>query len=506
MKKQYLIGLDGGTTGCKTCIFDLEGNLIASDYREYPCHYPHEGWVEQLAEELTPNFFDSIKTAIAKSKIDPDDIIGFGFSSQGSVIGLLDDNGELLRPFVGWQDLRGNPDGTNYLLQHMPREEIYRITGDPVGIIFSNGKLAWLKQNEPENWKKTAIFSTHQDYFLKEFGANGYYTDFSSASREGMMDIDNACWSQKMHDILDIPLSKRAEIVAEPGKVVGRIGARVAELTGMPEGTPICIGAHDQNCCTFGAGAINDGDCALVMGTFGSCFIVSDKSIRDPYGRLVVKGNHGVDNYTIEGFSNTAAASYRWYRDVLGGEERAKAAEKGVDPYELINKQVEQSPAGANGVTFLSYLQGASGARLNANARGTFIGMTLGSNKADMARSVMEGICYEMYDIINAELAAGIHLEAIRVTGGAAKSPLWCQMMADIFKRPIHILQTSETGCLGAALYAGIGVGAYKDCKEAAAKVRIEQTYQPNSKNFDAYDKAYKRFVDVYEALDKKIF
>ena len=320
------------------------------------------------------------------------------------------------------------------------------------------------------------------------------------------MDIDNECWSKEMHDMLGIDLSKRAKIVKEPGKIVGHIGEEVSAKTGLPVGTPICMGAHDQNCCTFGAGAVDAGTAVLVMGTFGSCFVVSDESIRDPKGRLVVKGNHGCGNYTIEAFSNTAASSYRWYRDTFCDYEKEKAKELDVDPYELINEQIATSPIGANGVTFLSYLQGAGGARINGKARGTFVGMTLGTTKADMARAVMEGICYDMYDIIRAEEAAGIKIDKIRLAGGAAKSPLWCQMMADIFKHPIQILENGEAGCLGAALYAGVGVGVYKDCHEAAKVARTTKEYTPNPENFAAYDAAYQKACDVYDALDKKVF
>ena len=216
------------------------------------------------------------------------------------------------------------------------------------------------------------MFSTHQDYFLKQLGADGYYTDFSSASREGMMDINNKCWSKRMHDMLGIPLEKRAELVDEPGKVVGHIPKDVAELTGLAEGTPICVGAHDQNCNTFGSGGVDDGTAVVVMGTFGSCFIVSDEPIRDPKGRLVVKGNHGVGNYTIEAFSNTSASSYRWYRDTFCDIEKFSAELVKTDPYELINAQIADVPPGANGITFLPYLQGASGSKINDKGRGVF--------------------------------------------------------------------------------------------------------------------------------------
>ncbi len=285
---KYLVGIDAGTSGCKVCVFDFNGKLIGSDYREYPCYYPHEGWVEQIPEDITPVMFETCKTAIKESGVDAKDISGVGLSSQGSVIGLLDQNGHLLRPFVGWQDLRGSDRELEWYTKQISRAEHYQITGDPLGFVFSVLKMIWLRQNEPENWEKTALFSTHQDYFLKQLGADDYYTDFSSASREGMMDINTNQWSKKVHDIVGIPLEKRAKIVAEPGKVVGCINAEISKLTGLAEGTPVCMGAHDQNCNTFGCGGVDDGTAVMVMGTFGSCFVISDKNIRDPKGYLVV--------------------------------------------------------------------------------------------------------------------------------------------------------------------------------------------------------------------------
>ena len=502
---EYLIGVDAGTTGCKTCVFTLDGHIKGDDYREYPSYYPNPGWVEQIPEDLVPAVFASCKAALGNSGVKPGDILALAISTQGSVVGLLDARGKLIRPFIGWQDLRGSTDGTDYLLSRIPREKVYDIAGDPVGTVFTNTKFAWVKLHEPDNWRKTAMFSTHQDYFLREFGADGYYTDLSSASRDGLLDIDRAVWSEELHEALGIPLNKRPAVLTGPGEVICRIPQAVAEKTGLLAGTPLCLGAHDQNCSTFGAGGVSHGAAVLVMGTFGSCFVVTDKSVRDPNRKLVVKNNHGVGNYTIEAFSNTAASSYRWYRDTFCDYEKAEGKRLGEDPYDLVGAQIEAAGPGANGVTFLPYLQGASGVRLNSRARGAFTGMTLGTSKGEMARAVMEGICYEMYDIIRAEIDAGVEIDAIRLSGGAAKSKLWRQMMSDIFKRPIMRLSTSETGCLGAALYAGVGACVYRGCADAALRaVHITETNEPDHSRAAAYDEAYDRFSRVYDALESR--
>lgn len=503
---QYLLGIDEGTTGCKTCIFDLEGTVVATDYREYPSYYPRPGWVEQIPEDITPALFASCKTTIEGSGLDPKDIVAMSLSSQGSVIGLLDGDGELIRPFVGWQDLRGEAN-IKEILGKIPREEYYAITGDPLGTVFSSTKLAWLREHEPENWARTELFSTHQDYFLRQWGAQEYWTDLSSASREGCADVDRNQWSERIHELLGIPLAKRAQIATEPGKVVGEISGEVAELSGLAEGTLLCVGAHDQNCSSFGGGAVRAGDTVMVIGTFGSCFVVLDEPLRDPNAKLVVKPNHAIGNWTIEAFSVTSASAFRWFRDTFADLEVAASKTLRQDPYDLITQAISEVPPGAGGVSFLPYLQGAAGARGNGNARGTFVGMTLGTSKAEMGRAVLEGICFEMREILDAQSAAGIDPGVIRLTGGAAKSSLWCQMLADVFQRPIELLQTSETGCLGAALYAGVGAGLYPGCAEAAERaVKISRRFEPDPAASGAYEAPFAQFATVYEALDGRVF
>ena len=235
--------------------------------------------------------------------------------------------------------------------------------------------------------------------------------------------------------------------------------------------------------------------------------MVSDKPLRDPLSTLTVKPNHGVGNWTIEGFSATAASSFRWYRDVFADLEIAAGRALKRDPYDLITQAVSEVPPGSNGVTFLPHLQGAAGARPNPNAKGTFTGMTLATSKSDMARAVLEGIAFEMRDVLEAETVAGVDARSVRLVGGAAKSPVWCQLLADVFERPVELLQTSETGCLGAALYAGTAVGIYPDIAAAVDQaVTVTDRFEPDESAAAAYKKAFDRYQAVFDALSGTVF
>jgi xylulokinase len=498
---KYLVGIDEGTTGCKACVFDVDGKLLGSAYKEYPCYYPQSIWVEQLEGDMVPALYETTKNAIKKSGVDPKDILAISLSSQGGTFGLVDESGRTIRPFLVWQDLRGAPE-TKYITDRISMEEFYKIAGNPILVLLAITKLLWLKHNETDNFNKAYKYVDHQDFFLRAFGMKDYLTDSSSAQRFGFFDIDNEKYSQKLIDLVGVPESKLPQVV-QSGTKVGTIPKNVAEQTGLLEGTPIIMGSMDCTCSTFGCGGTDSGTAVVIMGTYGACFSISDKPVRDPNGNMMVKANSGMGNFTMEGSSNTSASSYRWYRDVFCDNEKFAAGLVHTDPYQLINIQIEDVPPGANGVTFLPYLQGRSGEKLNEKARGAFIGMTLGTTKADIARAVMEGISYETYDTINGHAAAGTDMRAVRLTGGATKSPMWCQMLADIFKMPVQLPEVSETGCLGAAMYAGVGAGVYKDCRDAARKVvKLGSVYEPNPEKAAAYEEAYKRYQSYYDAME----
>lgn len=504
---KYLIGIDEGTMGCKTCIFDFDGNLVAYDYREYPCLYPQQGWVEQNPDDLTEGLFTSCKEAIKKSGIDPREIAALGLSTQGGPIGCTDENGKMIGNFISWMDGRcmtTDPDVSSYI----DPAEYYQIEGWSIrALAMPCRTYIWLRENRPEFFEAAHIV-TSQDYFLRQFGVKESYSDISSACREGTADIDKGVFSQKIHDMLGMDLKKRPKLMPN-GAVVGAVSKEASEKCGLAEGTPICIGALDQDCSTFGSGMIRDGDACIVMGTLGACYVCSEKSVRDPQERLIVKVHSkfeegkGPTTYTLEGMSMTSASSFRWYRDAIGVAEKEQAHISGQDAYTLLCNGAEQSVPGANGVMFLPFLQGCA-VRNWADLKGTFTGIGLDTTRNDLTRAVLEGITYEMQDIIGIVESTGVEIHQVCLVGGPTKSDFWCQMQADIYQKPVVTMTSPETGCLGAAMFAGVGIGVYRDAYEAVERaVHVGKVYQPDPAKKDVYAHSFAKFKEVSAALHK---
>ena len=499
--KKYIVGIDEGTTGTKTVVFDLAGNALGSAYIEYPSFYPQPGYVEQDVSLIREAIFDTCKKAIANSGVDPEDIGAVSMSTQGAACILVDENGNVVRNrMIGWQDLR-NTEVVDDIKANITDDEHYAIEGASIGA-FNTGVTVWVKKNEPELWKKVDRICTNHDYFLHELGADDYYADIASTHRISMLDVDNNTWSERLIKAYGFEDKKLPIIVAEPGKVVGKVGGEVPERTGLPVGCKICVGAQDVNCSSFGAGGTNGDISVMVCGTFGASYIAIDKPVRDPNKTIIVKGNQGM-GWQLEAFSHTSASAFRWFRDTLCPLEVATSKLLGSDPYSLMTEIAATSRPGANGVTALTCLQGAHGRLVNEAARGTFLGITLATTKADLAHSVLEGIVYEMKDILLMQEEFAGEIKTVRLSGGVTKSPMWCQMFADILNKSVELTEVAEAGALGAAMYAGIGIGAFRDCEDAAQKcIRIKETYTPNPDAVKAYEIGFKKYVDAFQALN----
>lgn len=504
---KYLIGTDEGTTGCKTCIFDETGRLVASASREYPSHYPHNGWVEQDIDEIRESVFDTIKEAIEKSSIDSNDIVGISHSNQGITTVLLDENEQPVRKrTIGWQDLR-YVDDLERLKKNVDLDEYWNLSGMEYGT-YNIPVFNWLQENEPDNWSRIKHICSHQDYFLRKYGADGFYVDEGCANFLSMTRMEDCEWDERLTSVYNVDIDTLPTVVHEPGKIVGRVPKSVSERTGLPEGCAVCLGNLDTNSCAIGAGATEPGTEVLVMGTAGVSILVSDQASKDPNRRITVRTNPGTKGtwqYYI--MTNTGASSFRWFRDELCSTEVAASKIIDTDPYDLITKSAATSALGANGVIALTGFQGSHTRKKNENARGTFFGINLGTKKADIAEAILEGICYEMRDILamNEELAGEI--KRVRLCGGVAKSDYWCQMFADVLKKPVELTEQAELGCLGAAICAGVGAGLFENVADGINKcVRVTKTYRPDEAKSAKYDEVFTEWSRLYSIVNEQVY
>ena len=514
---KYLIGLDSGTTGCKACIFDLDGSIIGSEYVEYGIiTYPQmPGFVEQDAEQMTECLFRCVKSAIEKSKIDRNEIVALGLSTQGASFGYCDEQGKSLGNWVVWQDMRGF-DAVEDLEKGMPILKYMKETNN-VQIGYSAlAKQLWMKKHKPEIVKSAAHVANMQEFFLRKFGCDQWISDAASISRESSANLKNHYYSQKIFDAYGLDINKRGKRV-DNGTVATVISEEMAKKTGLPVGCKVCVSGLDQCCSPFGSGMYKSGDTVITIGTIGCAYVCSDELRYIPGSTLTWKSHmyfeKGLKNYTAEMMSFASASAYRWLRDTICTHEMLQGLETSKNVYDILNDLIAESVPGANGVTFLPFLQGRSYCPPNEFATGvfngrfssaTFTGMRMSTTRADLVRAVAEGILYEIRDMLEVLNLNGIPHGNIVVNGGVSRSPYWCQMMADIWQAPVTTLTASENGCLGAAMFAGIGVGLYDSPEDAVEKtVHYLHTYQPNLAHKEIYDKGFSDFKSVYKALEK---
>lgn len=496
---KYLAGIDVGTTGARCVIFDMKGNTVGSDYYEYSSTYPKPGWVEQDLEDMITQTMKSSKMAIAKAGIDPKEIAAVGFSTQRSVTVPVTKEGKPIRPMISWQDARTGAEVAD-MLKVIDGGEYYATSGMPMGTTWIITKLLWMRKNEPELLEKSYKIVQNQDAVLKAFGAEDFYTDTSDMAFYGIWDVANGVWSDKLCKLFGVTPDMFGK-PTRPGTQVATVSPAVAEKTGFAVGTPICVGAGDQNCGVVGMGSTKGGMATVTLGTAGLAILTLDKCIPGMGGMMVT--NHAVEGkWEMEGLSNAAASSYRWFRDVIGTQEKELEKANGRSAFEYLNDLAAQAPAGSKGLLYLPYLGTAATPRWNANARSAFIGMSFAHGRSEMARSVLEGVVLEVRDMMDGWIKAGVDISVMRLGGGATKSALWNQIQADVYGRPVQTLKVGESTVLGAAILGGVGAGVFKSIQEGVdSLVEVTGEVEPNMENHKVYEEMYQAYVKAYEGL-----
>ena len=496
---EYVLGVDLGTSGTKTVLFDKQGQAIASASREYPLDQPRNGWAEQDPECWWQAARETIRQVIGESGVAPAQIRGLGISGQMHGLVLLDENGQVLRKAILWCDGRTQQE-CDEITRIVGRERLIRITANPALTGFTAGKILWVRRHEPEIWKQVRHILLPKDYV--RFRLTGEYgSEMSDASGTNLLDVPRRCWSGAMLDALDLDATLLPPLM-ESSDAAGTVTSRAAEETGLQPGTVVAAGAGDNAAAAVGTGVVTAGKAFATIGTSGVVFAHADQVQIDPKGRVHTFCAAVPGAYTVMSCTLAAGLSLKWFRDQFCQAECQTAAQMGEDPYTLMSQEAAQSPIGANRLVYLPYLMGERSPLLDADARGAFIGLSGIHARRDLLRAVMEGVTYSMRQNLEVLRGMGIAPAEMRACGGGARSPFWRQMMADVFALPVRTVKNTEGPALGAAILGGVAAGMYADIPSAcAALIRENASQLPDVQRHVDYEKYYDLYVSLYPAL-----
>ncbi|MBR6669933.1 MAG: xylulokinase [Ruminococcus sp.] len=496
---KYAIGIDVGTSSTKSVIFNEKGDVIYSASREYPLYQPKNGYAEQDPADWYNASVSTIKEIVSESGVSADDIVGIGLSGQMHGLVMLDENNEVIRRSIIWCDQRTAKE-CEEITEKVGAKRLIEITANPALTGFTASKILWVRNNEPENYKNCRHILLPKDYV--RFKLTGVYaTEVSDASGMQLLDVPNRCWSDEVLEKLDIDKSLLAKVYESP-EITGFITDEMAEITGLKAGTPVVGGAGDNAAAAVGTGVVADGKAFTTIGTSGVVFAhTSDISI-DPKGRVHTFCCAVPGCWHIMGVTQGAGLSLKWYKDNFCQDESntAKLLDKSV--YYLLDKEAESVPIGSERLIYLPYLMGERTPHLDPDARGIFFGLSAMHTKKHMLRSIMEGVAYSLRDCAEICYEMGTDITDMMACGGGGSSPLWREMLADLYKCPVKTVTCQEGPALGVAILAFVGAGVYSTVQEAcSAIIKTDKIQEPTESNSAEYDKFYSVYKSLYPSL-----
>lgn len=501
----YILAHDLGTSGNKATLFDESGLLVASRTAAYPTDYASGNRAEQNPHHWWKAIVDTTQALL--ELVSPNDIAGVALSGQMMGCLCVDKNGQPLRPHMLYCDQRSQEEEAK-LTDKIDPLHFYEITGHRISASYSVEKLMWVKKHEPEIFAQTAKMLNAKDYINYRL-CGTIATDPSDASGTNAYDLNRWQWSEEIIEAAELDLSLFPEVRSSID-VIGEVTGEAARETGLLAGTPVICGGGDGSCAGVGVGCVAPGNAYNYLGSSSWVALTVEKPIVDEQRRTMNWAHVVPGMLHPSGTMQAAGSSYNWMINQLCQNERTLAAQSGRSVFELIDEQIISSPIGANKLLFLPYMLGERTPRWNVDAKGAFIGLTLGHTHGDMLRAVMEGITLNLGFIVNI-FRKHVPIDQVTVIGGCAQNPIWRQMMADIYQAEIRVPNyLEEATSMGAAILAGIGAGIFKDFSVIDRFVRIERTVQPipeNVKKYEAwmpvFDQAYHALCEMYTEIAK---
>ncbi|MBQ3705810.1 MAG: xylulokinase [Clostridia bacterium] len=499
----YVLGIDIGTSCAKALLMTRDGAVVSRASRDYPLLTPRPGWAEQDPAWWVEAAFESVRCLLETSGISPSGIEGISFSGQMHGLVPLDQGGNVLRKAILWCDQRTEPQCQEIERLAGGRESLLSMTNNVMLAGYTGGKLLWLREEEPDCFRRMKVFLCPKDY-LRYRLTGEFCMDVSEASGTGLFDTRNRCWCRPLIAALGLDASLFPPVV-ESTEPAGKVTEAAAELTGLLPGTPCFAGGGDAVVQSFGSGLIREGRVGAVIGTAGNVSMGFERYTPNPGGKLQAFCGVTPGSYMSFGATQTAGGALRWFRDELSRDLLVQAEREGRDAFDLMSDLARQSGPGAGGVLFTPYLSGERCPWPDASARGVLYGLSLSTTRADMIRAVMEGIVYSLRQIVDIYRTFA-RVDSVAASGGGARGDLFLRLQADIFGVPVVTLSAaSEGGAYGAGLIAGLGAGWYASPEEAVSVLKTERQIMPDPETRPAYDRAFLRYSEIYPAL-KPVF
>ncbi len=491
---KYVLGIDVGTGGTRAVVTGRKGEIVSSATCEHvPFASPKIGWAEQDPQDWYRAIGVAIRQAISTQQINPADISAVGLAGQMHGAVLLDENNEVLRPALIWCDQRTQPQ-CDWLNSRVGERRIIELTCNPALTNFTLTKLLWVRDNEPENWKRFRRVLLPKDYV--RFRLTGEHVmDVAEASGTLMLDVARRRWSEEMMSAAGLPVSCLPKLYESP-EICGRISEAGATHTGLKPGTPVVAGAGDQAGGAVGMGIVRGGTVSATIGTSGVVFAATDSPAMDTKGRVHTFCHAVPGRWHVMGVTQAAGLSLRWFRDLL----RSPTCEFS---YQDLTREAAIIPPGSDGVLWAPYLMGERTPHLDPNARGTFTGLAASHNRAHLTRAILEGVAFSLKDTFSLFDEMQVPVRKIRLGGGGARSPLWRQIQSDVYGHEVEILAAEEGAAYGAALLAGVGAKFWNSVDEACdAVITVQQRLQPDANAVTALKIQYENFRRLYPALN----
>ncbi len=489
----YVLGIDVGTGGTRAVVVDRAGAIVSSATCEHvPFASPNVGWAEQNPQDWYQAGGSAIRQALEGGGVSAPEISAMGLAGQMHGAVLLDADHQVLRPSLIWCDQRTQAQ-CDWLTANLGERKIIELTCNPALTNFTLTKLLWVRDNEPEIWKRFRRVLLPKDYVrLRLTGEHAM--DVAEASGTLMLDVAHRRWSDEMMSAAGLPMSCLPKLYESP-EICARISEEGATHTGLKPGTPVVAGAGDQAGGAVGMGIVRAGAVSATIGTSGVVFAATDTPAMDAQGRVHTFCHAVPGRWHVMGVTQAAGLSFRWLRDLLKNSSGALS-------YDDLTREAENVPAGSDGVLWAPYLMGERTPHLDPTARGTLTGLAASHTRGHVTRAVLEGVAFSLKDTFSLFEEMQVPVRNIRLGGGGARSPLWRQIQADVYEHEVEILAAEEGAAYGAALLAGVGARFWNSVEEACdAVVKVEKRVGPDQRARQALRRQYESYRRLYPAL-----